>query len=74
MSKARKYAEKMKYSIDEEMTNEIQRKMRLSKKKSVTIRLPEDVIEFFKKEAGDHGKYQQIMREILVEAASKKAS
>ena len=74
MSKAKEYAKEMGYKIDEEMTRELERKLRLSKKKSVTIRLPEEVIELFKKMAGDEGKYQQIMREVLIEAAKKSAS
>ncbi len=74
MSKAKKYAKKMKYTIDDEMTLELERKLRLSKKKSVTIRLPEKVINSFKKMAGNDGKYQQLMREVLIEEAKKKAS
>lgn len=74
MSDTRNYAEKMGYTVDEEMTLDIQRKIRLSQKKMVTIRLPEDVIESFKTMAGEDGKYQQLMREVLIEAASKKAS
>ena len=64
----------MSYAVDKEMTLNIQRKIRLSKKKMVTIRLPEDVIDSFKTMAGKDGKYQQLMREILIEAASKKIS
>jgi predicted DNA binding CopG/RHH family protein len=54
------------------MTLELERKLRLSKKKSVTIRLPEEVIDSFKEMAGNDGKYQQLMREVLIQAAKKK--
>ncbi|MBT3235765.1 MAG: hypothetical protein HN353_07425 [Bdellovibrionales bacterium] len=74
MDRLRKYARKQGYEVDEKMTLEFQRQLRLSKKKAVTIRLPEEVIEEYKKLAGDEGKYQAIMREILIEALSKKAS
>lgn len=74
MSKIREYAEKMNYKIDEEMTLDFERKLRLSKKKSVTIRLPEEVIKAFQKMSGEDGKYQALMREVLIEAAKKEAS
>ncbi len=71
MSKTKEYALKKNYKIDKKMTLEIERKLRLSRKIPVTIRIPEDVIESFKKKAGKEGKYQQIMREILIEAAKR---
>jgi predicted DNA binding CopG/RHH family protein len=74
MSKAKEYALKKNYKVDEEMTREFERKLRLSKKKSVTIRLPEEVINAFKKMSGEDGKYQALMREVLIEAAKKEAS
>jgi predicted DNA binding CopG/RHH family protein len=72
MSKVKKYAQEMDYKIDEKMTLDFE--LRLSKKRSVTIRLPEEVINAFKKMSGDDGKYQALMREILIEAAKKEAS
>jgi len=74
MSKAKEYVKKKNYKVDEEMTREFERKLRLSKKKSVTIRLPEEVINTFKKMSGEDGKYQALMREVLIEAAKKEAS
>lgn len=74
MSKAKEYALKKNYKVDEEMTQEFERKLRLSKKKSVTIRLPEEVINTFKRMSGEDGKYQALMREVLIEAAKNEAS
>ncbi|OUR96566.1 hypothetical protein A9Q84_09460 [Halobacteriovorax marinus] len=73
MSKAREHAKKKNYKVDEEMTKEFERRLRLSKKKSVTIRLPEEVISAFKRMSGEDGKYQALMREVLIEAAKKEA-
>lgn len=69
MSKLRKYAKKKGYKIDEEMTREARTQMRLSKKVPVTIRLPKDVVDAYKRMAED-GSYQALMREILIENAS----
>ena len=69
MSKVRKYAKKKGYKIDEAMTKEAKMIMRLSKKVPVTIRLPKDVVDAYKKMAED-GSYQALMREILIENAS----
>ena len=69
MSKVSKYAKKKGYKIDEAMTKEAKMIMRLSKKVPVTIRLPKEVVDAYKKMAED-GSYQALMREILIENAS----
>lgn len=72
MSKAKDYAKKMGYRIDEKMTLDFQERLRLGKKKPVTIRLPEDVIEAFRDLSGDDVKYQALMREVLTDYVEKK--
>lgn len=69
MSKLRKYAKDKGYKVDEKMTREARTQMRLSKKVPVTIRLPIDVIDAYKRMAED-GSYQALTREILIENAS----
>lgn len=69
MSKLRKYAKEKGYKINEEMTREVRTQMRLSKKVPVTIRLPKDVVDAYKRMAED-GSYQALMREILIDNAS----
>jgi predicted DNA binding CopG/RHH family protein len=68
MSKARKMAQQLGYQVDEEKTAEFRRRLRAANKKAVTIRLPQEVIEAFKKKAGEDGKYQALMREVLIDS------
>lgn len=68
ISKLKKYALEKGYNVDEEATEEHLRRLTLSNEKSVSIRLPIDVIEEYKKKAGKNGKYQALMREILIDS------
>ena len=68
MSKARNYAKQQGYNIDEEATAEFKQRLRSLNKKPVTLRLPEEVIDAFKKKAGENGKYQALMREVLIDS------
>ena len=68
MSKSREYAKEKGYVVDEESTIEFKQRLRSMNKKSVTIRLPQEVIEAFKRKAGKNGKYQALMREVLIDS------
>jgi predicted DNA binding CopG/RHH family protein len=71
MSRAREYAESVGYEIEEETTAEFKKKLRASKDVSITIRVPEEVIEEYKNIAGENASYQVLMREVLINSLKK---